>query len=344
RALTLAEEDLRAIVVHEDEHRRCRDVGLLAAALLLVAAQPWNPVLWWATGRLRLALETDCDRRTLRRLRSMTPARYGRLLLAEAAQGGPGLVPSIGLGRPARSLEARIRILTAGATLRAGLGGACLALVAVLAACEVPQPAAPLPTETARPEAAEDVWMRGPFEVRMPERPNELAAEAWSGEGRGELAVRVRFGPDGHPSRWAVDAFSDGLTVAMAEAATDVLEELRLTVGADGEPTERGWVPLWLLFDRGSVMLTLVSPDMYERDGIDEPGGEERLRRLMDTYRRLRGVGGGFLDIPASVGLRSGGRELLPTDRSSVGGDPTFGTGLDGGASVSARSVGTSTR
>ena len=53
------------IVAHEQEHVRAGDPWLIHAACLAVAAMPWNAALWWQLRRLRMAVETDCDRRVL---------------------------------------------------------------------------------------------------------------------------------------------------------------------------------------------------------------------------------------------------------------------------------------
>ncbi|MEP6778690.1 MAG: M56 family metallopeptidase, partial [Gemmatimonadaceae bacterium] len=71
---------LRALVLrHEVEHCRSRDPQLVWFAAIAVAAMPWNVGLWWLSRRLRLALEIDCDARTLKR--ESSHEQYGKLLL-----------------------------------------------------------------------------------------------------------------------------------------------------------------------------------------------------------------------------------------------------------------------
>ncbi|MEP6763014.1 MAG: M56 family metallopeptidase [Gemmatimonadaceae bacterium] len=71
---------LRALVLrHESEHCRSRDPQLVWLAAIAVAAMPWNVGLWWLSRRLRLALEIDCDARTLKR--ESNHEQYGKLLL-----------------------------------------------------------------------------------------------------------------------------------------------------------------------------------------------------------------------------------------------------------------------
>src|SRR6266566_2504690 len=50
------------MLVHELEHQRARDPRLLLLALAALLVQPWNPVVWWLAGRLRLAVEVDSTR------------------------------------------------------------------------------------------------------------------------------------------------------------------------------------------------------------------------------------------------------------------------------------------
>ena len=71
---------LRAMVLrHEREHCNSHDPQLVWLASLSVALMPWNLGVWFLSRRLRLALEIDCDARTLRR--DIDTTKYGRLLL-----------------------------------------------------------------------------------------------------------------------------------------------------------------------------------------------------------------------------------------------------------------------
>ncbi len=74
------DESLRKMVLqHEREHCTSRDPQLVWLASLAVAIMPWNVGIWFLSRRLRLALEIDCDARTLRRDADLT--RYSKLLL-----------------------------------------------------------------------------------------------------------------------------------------------------------------------------------------------------------------------------------------------------------------------
>jgi TonB family protein len=76
---------LRALVLaHERAHRDARDPRLLWAAALATALVPWNVGVWWIARRLRLAVELDCDARTLAALPGspvVAQRVYARLLL-----------------------------------------------------------------------------------------------------------------------------------------------------------------------------------------------------------------------------------------------------------------------
>jgi TonB family protein len=80
---------LRALVLrHEQEHCRANDPRAMWMAAVAVALVPWNAGVWWIARRWRLAIELDCDARTLHTVRTTSPAllrdarrTYGKLLL-----------------------------------------------------------------------------------------------------------------------------------------------------------------------------------------------------------------------------------------------------------------------
>jgi hypothetical protein len=141
-ALSLDPEELEMVVLHEAEHRQARDPALLACGIATLALAPWNPALWWSLGRLRLAVEGDCDCRVL--ARGVSRKRYGHLLLgvAAGARGLFPLAPALVEGGPT-FLERRLRMMknrvgkrsVAGAAIAVAVGGLFLAL-----ACETPTP------------------------------------------------------------------------------------------------------------------------------------------------------------------------------------------------------------
>lgn len=134
------------VVRHEREHVRAWDHLALLYSGFVLAAMPWNPALWWMFMRLRTAVEIDCDRRVL--ASGIPVTDYGDLLL------------DIGSGRPARPffaltlvgsesmLERRLKAMRnrrdkARKSVLALLG--CLALAAVVAACELAAPTGIVP-------------------------------------------------------------------------------------------------------------------------------------------------------------------------------------------------------
>ncbi len=71
---------LRSLVLrHEREHCRVRDPALVWLSVVTTTLLPWNLALWWISRRLRLAMEIDCDTRTMRGTDDRT--RYAKLLL-----------------------------------------------------------------------------------------------------------------------------------------------------------------------------------------------------------------------------------------------------------------------
>lgn len=142
----------RMIVRHEREHIAAHDPVLLFAGLCAVVAMPWNPAIWWQLSRLRLAVEVDCDARTLRGERDL--AAYGRLLLEVGRHASRALVPVAAFSEPSSFLERRIRAMTdripRGRALRL-LGWAALATTAAVSAAAIPAP----PIVVAPPVAAD---------------------------------------------------------------------------------------------------------------------------------------------------------------------------------------------
>lgn len=132
----------RLVLRHETEHLRAGDPHLLLAAVLAVALAPWNLALWWQLGRLRLAVELDCDRRVLRAHGDVE--RYGLLLMAVGQRaGGLPRLATPALAEDPGALERRIIAMTDRPVRRRALRAALLATLAgsvVLAACAIPGP------------------------------------------------------------------------------------------------------------------------------------------------------------------------------------------------------------
>jgi TonB family protein len=134
--LTELDAPMRGLVLrHEREHCRARDTALLWLGEIAVALVPWNPAVRWQARRLRLALELDCDARTLRG--SDAANTYGKLLLLIAQrQHMSRLAPM--LAESNSHLQERIHAMTnnkgSKRALRAALLGG-LAVVVIIAAC-----------------------------------------------------------------------------------------------------------------------------------------------------------------------------------------------------------------
>jgi TonB family protein len=79
------DDSLRALIVrHEREHCRAGDPKLVWLSVAITTLFPFNAALWFISRRLRLAMEIDCDARTLRG--ESDPSRYAKLLLLIAQQ------------------------------------------------------------------------------------------------------------------------------------------------------------------------------------------------------------------------------------------------------------------
>jgi beta-lactamase regulating signal transducer with metallopeptidase domain len=91
---------------HERQHMAARDPLLMVAGLFIIAAVPWNPLLWWQWRRMRHAMELDCDARVLR---TGTEAEtYAEVLLEvtrRAIRTPPG---ALAMSEPVTALEQRI--------------------------------------------------------------------------------------------------------------------------------------------------------------------------------------------------------------------------------------------
>src|SRR5690606_31668249 len=137
-----APHEQQALVLrHEREHAAAGDPLLLAAALLLVALAPWNPVLWWQLSRLRASIELDCDARVVGS--GASPLEYSEALLAVRRRPVSAPLPAVALTEPVSRLESRIRaLLSAPSRLRraAALASSPLVIVALVVACTLTPP------------------------------------------------------------------------------------------------------------------------------------------------------------------------------------------------------------
>lgn len=140
-ALDLPEGDLDLVVTHEDEHVAGRDTLLLATALALLVATPWNPIGWWQLRRLRMAVEVDCDRRVLRT--RPDPEAYGSILIAVAARTSGASLGLAAFTERSTNLRRRIMTMTERRTPMTSLRSALFVLLAAVLgvqACGVDSP------------------------------------------------------------------------------------------------------------------------------------------------------------------------------------------------------------
>lgn len=287
-ALELDDASLGVVVRHEEAHVAAGDTRLLALFLLVVAAAPWSPWLWWQLRRLRASVESDCDRRAA----DVDPAAYCRVLALVAARGRQAVrfAPVAGV---AGTLERRVRLLllpSRGRRDRA-LVGALGATALLAAACEMPLP----------PPALEDGPMADTSVVLVERETLQNALRAVAGREeargwRGEVALRVWPAVGGEPRRIVVDATTPAhLPTGAVSAAVEVVGSLRLG-SRDGGAPPRGWTPLRVVFRAKSVQIYLA----------DESRSHDiaSLRRQMDA---------GLFDAPGRLGDPVFGLARLPS-------------------------------
>jgi TonB family protein len=128
------------LLAHEVEHVRHADTRLLLGGAVVAALVPWNPVVWWITRRLRLAVEQDCDARVLRAHPDVR--RYADLLLMAASKPRVSTrLLAAHLGEHRSDLDRRIQAMTDRTIRWRPLCAAAVAACALLvASCEAPRP------------------------------------------------------------------------------------------------------------------------------------------------------------------------------------------------------------
>lgn len=99
------------ILRHEELHIAARDPLLLRLMQIFTMALPWNLPLWWQLGRLRRAIELDCDARVLRS--GARIADYGEVLLSVTRRGGHAPAGVLAMGARSSALAHRIDQLAA---------------------------------------------------------------------------------------------------------------------------------------------------------------------------------------------------------------------------------------
>jgi beta-lactamase regulating signal transducer with metallopeptidase domain len=215
-ALALPEVERRMIMAHEDQHRRTRDPNVLMLGVAALVLTPWNPAMWWMLRRLRLAIETEGDRRVLR---AGTDAHaYGTLLLNVCHKfTGVPVVANAAFTESSSLLERRIDAMTSPQPRRPVLQVAACAVVAgllVAAACNVPQP------NPIAPLAAQGAVLFSPLPAdRGPMLPPPEYSKAQLQSAIATYFPDVLRGTRGEQPLWfLVD--SDGRVVATARGPT----------------------------------------------------------------------------------------------------------------------------
>ena len=139
----------RLVLAHESQHLAAADPTVLLAGAIVVVLLPWSPASWWMLRRLRLAIEIDCDARTLAvcgDTNAATRLLYAKLLILAAQQSSavrrpPGsslIVPAV-----SSHLSRRLHMLThpASRMTRSRMLATAAATVAVAAlAVAMPRP------------------------------------------------------------------------------------------------------------------------------------------------------------------------------------------------------------
>jgi beta-lactamase regulating signal transducer with metallopeptidase domain len=164
------------VVAHEQSHLDAKDTQLLAVALLLILAMPWNLPLWWQLRRLRAAIEMDCDSRVLREGASV--AAYGETLVLVGERQSSRFALATAMSEPTSFLEHRIRNMLAkrkksawaSATALAALGSV-VAASAVLTTLILLTPVIARASDPAKTQAARDLFggavdLSGAWDVR----------------------------------------------------------------------------------------------------------------------------------------------------------------------------------
>jgi TonB family protein len=175
-ALSLDPGSLATVIRHERQHSGARDAYLIVIGSLAAALMPWNPAIWVARRRLRLALEMDCDARVL--AEDPRVDRYGSLLLAIAQR--PRLAAGLAatLTESTSDLERRIEAMTARPPRHPRLLAAAsvgAAGVAFAFACSMPAPDMVAPRAAdplAKPIAPEGVFFDFQVEKPVSARPS----------------------------------------------------------------------------------------------------------------------------------------------------------------------------
>jgi beta-lactamase regulating signal transducer with metallopeptidase domain len=123
------EETQRYVMAHELAHLQAHDSKLLALSALVVLLAPWNPLLWWQSRRLRMAIEVDCDRRVLGS--GFNLKRYAEVLIEFGLTRTSLPAATTPISETPSTLERRIQLMFQPKINRWTLSSAALALVSI---------------------------------------------------------------------------------------------------------------------------------------------------------------------------------------------------------------------
>jgi hypothetical protein len=164
------------VVAHEQSHLDARDAQLLAVALLLILAMPWNLPLWWQLHRLRAAIEMDCDSRVLKDGADVSV--YGETLVLVGERQSSRLAVVTAMSEPTSILERRIRNLfarrkkfgwvsaTALAAVGAAMAASAVIATLILLTPVIAQASDPVKAESNRDWTGGDLDLSGTWDVR----------------------------------------------------------------------------------------------------------------------------------------------------------------------------------
>jgi hypothetical protein len=213
------------VLAHERAHLQAGDAQLLALAILLIAAMPWNLPLWWQLRRLRLAIEMDCDARVLKG--GCDVALYGETLLMVGERQSRRIAVVAAMSEPKSFLEQRIRNMLRKPTRLAWAATAALASLAFVlaaAAAEVrpPDVAAPRPTPAAaEPDAAVPAPPRTAVPARIDPARVQIRLVDEAPDAAGKAVDERVVGPDGSELWLVPGAPITGRMFASARAGQD---------------------------------------------------------------------------------------------------------------------------
>jgi beta-lactamase regulating signal transducer with metallopeptidase domain len=229
----------RLVLVHETQHLRAADPTLMLLGAAMVALFPWSPAMWWMRRRLRLAIEIDCDARTLAECggtHDQNRVRYAQLLILAAQQastvrrptGSSAVIPAV-----SSHLARRLHMLASPATrmTRArGLAtaGVMLAIVTLTAAMPRPPRVTPGPAQPA--EIVGLYWMMAP----------DVPSHVMLAPGREFTYLRLAADGRSRLENVAVDASGETVSPSV-EVARWSTEAWHVLPAANGVPAKLCW-------------------------------------------------------------------------------------------------------